>query len=119
MAIRCGHTGAFLAALLLAASLGHAGEGKGKGKGGEPGIANNDGIDFILEHAQDLKLDSDQKAKLTELGAKIGTQKEKLKADPEIRELFKAMNEAKQGGDQEAMRADRKKLREAMEKKSG
>ena len=101
-----------------------AGDGTAPGKHKPAGAnANADapklGVEFILEHAQDLSLDADQKTKLTELNTKIEAQKDKLKQDPEIRELFRDAKEAKDSGDETAMHAARKRLREAMEKKSG
>lgn len=119
------HSCALTAAVIFGGTIVvHAGEGTGPGKHKPAGAnANADapkqGVEFILDHAQDLALDAGQKTKLTEMNTKIEAQKDKLKQDPEMRELYRDAKEAKDSGDEVAMHAARKRLREAMEKKSG
>ena len=121
MLTRSRHICAFLAAVLILAAplcFGAAG-GEKKGKGADQGLNGPGPVEFILDHQKDLNLDATQVSKLTDIQSKISTQKEKLKQDPEIRDLYRAAAEAKASGDQEAVRAARKKMREAIEKKSG
>lgn len=103
----------------LSASAGDGTPGKGKNKGPAAGGNNREGVEFILEHEKDLDITSDQKQKLEDLSTKITTQREKLRQDPEMQELYKDAKEAQDSGDKEAVRAARKKIREAMEKKTG
>src|SRR5262249_27059482 len=75
---------------------------------------------FILEHAQDLGLTSDQKTKLTEIETKVKAAREKMKDDPDVKEIGRELYELKESGaDEEAMRPVRKRMREAMKKKAG
>jgi len=117
MCLQIRHT--LMATLLLGGSLSALaanGEGLGKNKRG----LNQDGggIQFILSHKTDLNLDASQLSQLNAINDKIETQREKLKQDPEIRDLFREMHDAQESGDQQAVRPARKKLREAMEKRA-
>jgi hypothetical protein len=101
------------------ASAGDGTGGKGKNKGPAAGGNNKEGVEFILQHEKDLDLTADQVKKLEDVSAKVNTQREKLRDDPEMQELYKDAKEAQDSGDKDAIRAARKKIREAVEKKSG
>jgi hypothetical protein len=106
-----------LTILFVAPAVFAAAEGK-RNKGDKP--LREGGIEFIVEHAQDLALTADQKTKLTELESKVKAAREKMKDDPDVKEIGRELYELKESGaDEEAMRPVRKKMREAMEKKSG
>ena len=76
-------------------------------------------IGFINEHEAALVLTSDQKEKLNEIAKKVEDKREQFKDDPELRDLFKQVHEARINEDEEKMKSLRKQMREAFDKKSG
>ena len=123
MSLKTPHILALVALFMVVGTALHAGDaptpnkGKGKTKPGAGG--NKDGLEFIIDHAKDLELTSTQEKQLEDLNTKVTQEREKLKEDPEMRELFKAQYEAQQSGDQDAIRTARKNIRVAMDKKGG
>lgn len=102
---------------------GNAGGDQGGGPGG-PGGRGGFGmmppspgaiLDFIGEHAADLKLTDEQKAKFAELKKKVPAQPPKPPMnDPEIKDLAKKVRDAMKSGDKEAADAARKELSDKM-----
>lgn len=124
MRLKTLHTHALVAVALVIGVAVQAGDapntkGKGKNKPGAGAANEKEGIEFILDHEKDLDLSATQKKQLEDINAKIAKEREKLIQDPEMLELFKEQKEAKDSGDQEAVHAARKKIRQAMEKKGG
>lgn len=71
-------------------------------------------LQHILEHAKELNLTAEQKTKLEALVKEMagGDKREKLKENPEARELFKEMMEARKSGDEEKLKLLRQKMME-------
>ena len=113
----------FMSAPLVLGSLfmvlnSSAAEGQEKGKN-RPAARWPSITGFIKEHEADLALTADQKEKLGEIDKKVEGHREKAKDDPELRDLFKQVHEAKKDEDEEKMKALRKQMRETFEKKTG
>ena len=109
---------AFFAFSPAAFSAGEKGE-KG-GPGGMRGRMGPGAMELALleKHARDLSINPEQQKKIDALKAKNESAREKSKEDPEIRGLVKEMMQARKDGDEEKIAAARKKMREAVEKKS-
>jgi len=90
-------------------------------KGGMRGRMGPGAMEFALleKHARDLSINPEQQKKINALKAKTEQAREKTMEDPEIRGLVKEMMQARKDGDEEKIVAARKKMREAVEKKSG
>jgi hypothetical protein len=107
---------AFVASAAFAANDGNKGNKQHDGGPGGPGS----GIEFIIDHAKDLALTADEKTKLTELASKLKTAIEKAREDPDVKELGRELYELKESGaDEDALKPTQKRLRQAVEKKSG
>ena len=83
-------------------------------RGRERGLKKGpfDIFEFIRSHENELGITEEQKNKFKDLNVRRDTQREKMKADPQARELFKQMLEAKNNQDQAALESARKQLRE-------
>lgn len=107
---------------------------KGDKKPGGPGMGGPMGegpkhkpYDVILNNAKELELTPDQISKLTamqkEEEAKMEQEREavreKMKNDPEAREHFKAMMEARKNNDTAKMEELKKQMRDKIEKNNG
>ncbi len=120
MCLKSLRTFAFLTTLLVLGSSLFAADAPNKGKGkNKPAGGPKDGLEFIIGHEKELDLTAAQVKQLDDLNTKVTQEREKLKDDPDMKELFKAQYEAQQSGDQEAIHSARKNLRTAMEKKGG
>jgi Spy/CpxP family protein refolding chaperone len=133
MAVRLFHRfGLVLICALLSLSLARAeGEGEGadqkkpekpeKGEKGDKGAArflrDRFGAEFVLKHADDLKLTDEQKAKIKELAEKADKDREALRKDAKFEELLKKMQEARKAGNDEAGKAAQKELRDYVQSK--
>ncbi|MCY3022872.1 MAG: Spy/CpxP family protein refolding chaperone [Planctomycetota bacterium] len=112
---------------------GAAGHGQGGGKATDAAAQGGDGqdaqgqggpgpmlppppgtiLDFVMQHAADIKLTDEQKKKLEDLKKTLPPPPEKpVKPvkDPELMELYKKMMAAKQSGDTDAVEALRKQI---------
>ncbi len=98
-----------------APSKGGAGKENGRNRGQGQGKA----FEFILQHEKDLSLTDEQKKKITELQRKAEQRFEQARKDPDLREPFKQMAEARKSGDADKMAEARQKLKDALDKKPG
>ena len=72
-------------------------------------------LEFIMQHAADLKLTDEQKAKLAELKKTLPqTPPKPPMNDPEMKELFKKMREAMKSGDKDQAQELRKQMAEKL-----
>jgi Spy/CpxP family protein refolding chaperone len=72
-------------------------------------------LDFIAEHAADLKLTDEQKAKFAELKKKVPAEPPKPPMnDPALKDLMKKVRDAMKSGDKDAADAARKELADKM-----
>lgn len=100
------------------AAEGEARDGKGEGKGPR-GQARGNQIEALLKHAADLNLTAEQKTKIEALKQKFEKEREAIQQDPEAKELFKQIAEARKANDEAKLKELREKVREAIKKKIG
>ena len=74
---------------------------------------------FIEKHEKELNLTPEQKKKLDALKKKFEELRESMRKDPDTRELFKELKEAREAKDEAKLKALREKVREMLAKKSG
>ena len=118
-----------LATLLLCASVMGFEKGEGrKGMDGQgPGGPQRKPFDMVLNHAKELDLTEDQKSKLLamqkeeegKMEQERAAMREKMKDDPEAKEHFREMMEARKNNDTAKMEELKKQMREKMEKNGG
>jgi Spy/CpxP family protein refolding chaperone len=109
-------------AVCLAASLvaGHcsAGEKNGKGEGKRMLEGRHPLFDMIKEHEADLNVTPEQKKQLKTLEDEVDKKREAMRKDPDTRELFKEVMEARKAGDEAKLKELREKVRGMMDSKN-
>ncbi|HYG73512.1 MAG TPA: Spy/CpxP family protein refolding chaperone [Planctomycetota bacterium] len=113
------HLMAAAVALSLCAGGAFSGEKGNKSERGERNgkLGGTPMIDHVLKHEKELALTAEQKKKFEALKDKAEALQEKMRKDPEARELFKEVAQARKSGNEEKLRELQTKVKELAARK--
>ena len=92
-----------------------AGEGKHRKKGDKNSDHSSGTMEYIIDHAVELKITAEQMAKIEALQ----DAEERIMSDPAVAAIVQKVHEAKQKGDKQALDAQRERLGAKIKERTG